>query len=199
MMLKDYLEKKHEIKKRLAEFKEHKSSDELFYELCFCLLTPQSKAKKAATCIDHLKANNFLYDAHDPLPILRSNIRFHNTKAKRLLLAKASWVDTHDVLISSMSSLEKRSWLVKYINGLGLKEASHFLRNIGHENLAILDRHILKHLVLHDVIGNIPKTLTPKVYFGIEKKFLDFADSIGIAMDEIDLLFWFYEGGEIFK
>ena len=65
----------------------------------------------------------------------------------------------------------ERDYLVKNIKGLGLKEASHILRNIGFRNYAILDRHILKNLKKHNVITNIPQTLTPKTYFEIENKF----------------------------
>ncbi|MEK9139334.1 MAG: DNA lyase, partial [Bacteroidota bacterium] len=92
-----------------------------------------------------------------------------------------------------------RAWLVKNVKGLGWKEASHFLRNIGHHNLAILDRHILKNLKRHNVIRTLPKTLTAKRYLTIEKKFLAFSQHLGISMDELDLLFWSRETGEILK
>jgi len=89
--------------------------------------------------------------------------------------------------------------LVKNVKGLGLKESSHFLRNIGYRGLAILDRHILKNLHKSNVINELPKTLTPKVYFEIEKKFKDFSREVSIDMDELDLLFWSMETGEVFK
>src|SRR5206468_12141266 len=92
-----------------------------------------------------------------------------------------------------------REEVLNLIPGLGLKESSHFLRNIGVQGLAILDRHILKHLKAHKVIGRIPKSLTPKRYFAIEKKWLKFSKEVGISMDELDLLFWSMETGEIRK
>ena len=73
------------------------------------------------------------------------------------------------------------------------------LRNIGHENLAILDRHILKNLVRVGVLSHLPKTLTWKRYLAIERKFFKFALRIGISMDELDLLFWSMETGIILK
>ena len=76
---------------------------------------------------------------------------------------------------------------------------SHFLRNIGHRNLAILDRHILKNLHKLNVINEIPATLTPKKYFEIENKFIEFSNKVNISMDELDLLFWSQETGEVFK
>ncbi len=85
------------------------------------------------------------------------------------------------------------------VKGLGWKEASHFLRNIGRRNLAILDRHILRNLKRHQVIRSLPKTLTAKRYKAIEQQFARFAEAIGISMDELDLLFWSRETGEILK
>jgi len=96
--------------------------------------------------------------------------------------------------------VEMREFLVRNIKGMGYKEASHFLRNIGlGENLAILDRHILKNLISLGVIDSIPKTLTRKKYLKIEKKMREFAKDIGIPMAHLDLVLWFKEAGLIFK
>lgn len=84
--------------------------------------------------------------------------------------------------------------------GLGMKEASHFMRNIGlFEDIAILDRHILKNLIEYDVISEIPKTLTVKIYLEIEQKMKEFAEKIKIPFTELDLLFWSEETGHVFK
>jgi N-glycosylase/DNA lyase len=91
---------------------------------------------------------------------------------------------------------------VKNIKGIGLKEASHFIRNIGfdYENqLAILDRHILKNLKEFGVINEIPKTLTSKKYLEIENRMKKFAERIDISLYELDLLLWSKETGIIFK
>jgi N-glycosylase/DNA lyase len=94
---------------------------------------------------------------------------------------------------------ELREWLVKNVKGIGYKEASHFLRNIGYKNMAILDRHILKNLVRVGVLNSLPKSLSRTNYLDIEKKFLNFSKKINIAMDELDLLFWSMETGEVLK
>jgi N-glycosylase/DNA lyase len=88
---------------------------------------------------------------------------------------------------------------VENVKGLGYKESSHFLRNIGYRNLAILDRHILKNLEKFGAIRTIPKSLTRKQYLKLEKQFHRFADAVGIPLDELDLLFWSLETGEILK
>ena len=95
---------------------------------------------------------------------------------------------------------DKREWLVMKIKGIGFKEASHFLRNIGMgKELAILDRHILKNLVLLGVIDDIPKTLSKKNYLAIERKMCGFAKEIKIPLEHLDLVLWYKEKNEIFK
>ena len=84
--------------------------------------------------------------------------------------------------------------------GLGYKEASHFLRNIGlGEEFAILDRHILRNLARLKVIPEVPVSITKKRYLEIEEKLRRFAADIGIPVAELDLLFWSKETGWIFK
>ena len=93
-----------------------------------------------------------------------------------------------------------RTWLVKNIKGLGMKEASHFLRNIGFfEEIAILDRHILKNLKKSGAIKSVPKTLSAKKYLELEKQMQGFSEKTGIPMQDLDLFFWAQETGEIFK
>ncbi len=83
---------------------------------------------------------------------------------------------------------------------MGYKEASHFLRNIGlGEDLAILDRHILKNLALLGVIEEVPSSPTKRIYLEIEKKMTAFSGQAGIPMGELDLLLWYKEAGEVFK
>ena len=194
----EYSKRRLEIIERLNDFKKLNKKD-LFYELCFCLLTPQSKAKNADYCIKEMKKNKFFETGADPTLILKQKIRFHNNKGKYLLEMRVKYSELKNGLSKIKDNKEKRDFLVKNVKGIGLKEASHFLRNTGHENLAILDRHILKNLVKMKAIEELPKSLTKKKYFEIEEKFLEFSDKVGIPMDHLDLLFCSLETGEIFK
>jgi probable N-glycosylase/DNA lyase len=97
-------------------------------------------------------------------------------------------------------TFEKRKWILKNIKGMGLKEANHVLRNLGFgENIAILDRHILRNLKALNVISEIPKTITEKKYYEIEEKMKEYSKFSKIKMDELDLVLWYKEAGEIFK
>src|SRR3989344_159140 len=193
----EYNKRKYEIEKRLNDFKQLNEED-LFYELCFCLLTPQCPAKKADAIVGELKRADFKNKNIDPHKFLKTT-RFHNNRAKYFLEMKSEYNFIEQQLKNIKSAEEKRDFLVENIRGIGLKEAGHFLRNIGYENLAILDRHILKNLVEVKAIEELPKTLTEKKYFEIEEKFKKFSKKIKIPMDHLDLLFWSIETGNVFK
>lgn len=200
-LLMEYQGRRDAIRRRIADFEAVKP-DDYFYELVYCLLTPQSSAVNAALAVERLKAAELFEREIEPAGILHqkdSYIRFHNTKGKHLKEAKRKFRAIASALGDGHSSAALREWLVQNVDGLGWKEASHFLRNIGHHDLAILDRHILKNLKRHNVIRSLPTTLTPKRYAAIERKFKEFSDALGIAMDELDLLFWSRETGEILK
>ena len=191
--------KKDEIRKRLAEFSNPKMND-IFYELCFCILTPQSNAKKCWSAVAELKDKDYLHkDEIDAFWVIKGNTRFHNNKAKYIELAKKGFEGIFNKIFTTKDAKELRLWLVDNVKGYGFKEASHFLRNIGYKNLAILDRHILKNLLILNVIDYIPKTLAKNSYLEIESKMQNFCSGISIPMDELDLLLWSTETGEIFK
>jgi N-glycosylase/DNA lyase len=136
---------------------------------------------------------------------LKGKVRFHNTKAQNVVLARRRFVmkrrtNIRGVLSRFDDPKKTREWMVSNIRGLGYKEASHFLRNIGlGEDLAILDRHILKNLVALGVLKEIPSSLSRKRYLEIEDEMADFARTIRIPMAHLDLLLWYKETGEIFK
>lgn len=204
---RDHAERGERAQQRLREYAAVPAS-EYFYELAYCLLTPQSSAVNADTAIGRLKALSFLERGGDPTPVLRQGdayIRFHNTKARRLQAVR----DQFPVIAARLAAtppsappedvLALRDWLIGHVNGLGRKEAAHFLRNIGYRGLAILDRHILRNLTYHGVLRSMPVSLTPARYSIIEGLVRQFAGDIGIDMDELDLLFWSRETGEIRK
>jgi len=194
---KEYNKRKTEIKTRLKQFKKIKGNN-LFYELCFCILTPQSSGFRADECIQELKKLDFLNKKVNPKPILKKKIRFHNNKTKYLLNVKKSFPELKFKIENNPSTKLLQLSLLN-IKGFGRKEVNHFLRNIGYENLAILDRHILKNLKKHKAIKEIPKSLTDKKYNEIEDKFKHFSNKVKIPMDHLDLLFWAQETGKIFK
>ena len=189
-----YKENKEIIKDKLKEFSKNK---DYFYELCFCLLTPQSNAKKCYEAIQILKQKDFLNNNFNIKPILKTRTRFYNNKSRYLLELKNKFNFIKQNLKENPEAT--REFLVKEVKGVGYKESSHYLRNIGYRNLAILDRHILNNLKNLNVIKEIPKAITKAKYFEIESKFKNFSKKINIPMDELDLLFWSMQTGEVFR
>ena len=207
---KIYKEKQKDIEKRLKEFKEiweKGSNEDIHAELSFCILTPQSKAVNAWKAITILRENGLLFNgsAEDIVEYLNI-VRFKNNKAKYLVALREQMqnekgeIITKDFFNSITDVKDKREWIVKNIKGMAYKEAGHFLRNVGFgKEIAILDRHILKNLVKLEVIEDVPKSLTPKLYLEIEEKMKAYCKFISIPMDSLDLLLWYKEAGEIFK
>jgi N-glycosylase/DNA lyase len=208
--LKDiYTEIFNKIESRLAEFKrlfQKGTEEDIFAELVFCILTPQSKAMSCWECVEILKKKKLLFKG-SPKEIAKNinKARFKNKKAEYIVEARKKFLSDGKLNIKSgfaqfNSTQEAREWLVNNIKGIGYKEASHFLRNIGFgEDIAILDRHILRNLKELGVIHQIPLSLSKRQYFEIEKRMKEFARDVNISLIHLDLVFWYKETGGIFK
>jgi N-glycosylase/DNA lyase len=105
-------------------------------------------------------------------------------------------------LLEGFESAEKRRDFFAAnpgVRGLGYKEGSHFLRNVGFRGYAILDKHILARLAEMSVIESPRPPSTKKKYVALEEKMKLFAQEIGLDFDELDLLLWYTKTGEILK
>lgn len=200
-----YVNIKERIKKRVEEFKNiwnNGTNKDLFLEMAFCLFTPQSKALSADKALKNIINKGLLYSNDERVISNELNIvRFKNNKAKYFIIARDKYLNQSiREIINPENIFETREYLVKNVIGYGYKEASHFLRNIGFvEDIAILDRHILKNLVLLNVIKEIPHTINGKIYKDIETKFKEFSFKINIPFSHLDFILWYKETKEIFK
>lgn len=199
---------KPDIVKRIKEFRkiwEEADNEELFIELSFCIFTPQSGARQCWKAVNRLLDKNLLfYGTAEEIAEEINIVRFRNNKSRYLIEARdkftAEGICIRGCLNENLKQTEKREWLVKNVKGIGYKEASHFLRNIGIGNeLAILDRHILKNMVLLGIIDEIPKSITRKVYLDFEDKLRKYSIESNIPLEHLDFVLWYKEAGEIFK
>ena len=89
---KVYKKIKKDITKRLKEFEnlwKTSNNKDIFCELAFCILTPQSKAKNAWRAITELREKGLLFSGSEEEIVQFLNIvRFKNTKAKNLVLLR---------------------------------------------------------------------------------------------------------------
>ena len=188
-----------EINKALRGYKKVWENGNLavFSELVFCLCTPQSNAKKCDEAVRLMKRRGCFDSRGGIRRCLLTRVRFHNNKTNHILGATELFMENGKIKIKPMlvelgiekNPMEVRNWLDKNVKGLGLKEASHFLRNIGRgERIAILDRHILKNLAILGVIEEVPKTMTRKRYLEIEEAMKSFARRVKIPMSHLDLV-----------
>jgi N-glycosylase/DNA lyase len=188
------------VNQRLKEFSSFSSKSEnaWFQELCFCILAANSKQKTAQAIQESLNTKLLTIPQQElAIFIKKSKHRFHNNKAKYIVEARKH----HPIKskLYNLSEQQAREFLVKNIKGLGFKEASHFLRNTGSKNLAILDRHILSLLLQHSIINEIPQSITPQVYLNIEIKFLTISKQLNISPAKLDLYMWYLKNNEIAK
>ncbi len=199
-LISEYNRKKCMIKRRLKEFSTLYKGGEvaIFPELCFCLLTPQSKAIYCDKAIKELKRSGLLLKGRkNAVKAKLKAVRFPNNKAAYLIAARRRFKKNE---LDAKDTFKARDWLVKNIKGLGYKEASHFLRNIGlGKDMAILDVHILRNLKRYGIIKRISASISRKKYVDIENKMREFSKKIKIPLEELDLLFWSRETGIIFK
>lgn len=188
---------------RINQFKElgKKSNKEIFNELCFCILTANFNAEKSMKIQNEIKDGFYTLPEHQLAEKLRQfGHRFPNARAKYIVEARKH-KDSLKSIIESFdvnNGNELRDWLVENVKGIGYKLASHFLRNIGYTNFAILDFHVIDILIKHKLIER-PKTLTKKKYLEIEEALKTIAKKLNLSLAELDLYLWYMETGKVLK
>jgi len=189
---------KKEVDKKIDEFSQKNLSDkERFLELCFCLLVANCSLDRTKKNWENNK-NLFLTSNQKQLSekLKKLGQRFHNNKASYIILAREH-LNKLNSYLKNKEEFELREFLVKEIKGLGMKEASHFLRNQGYRNFAILDRHVLKTLKDNEFIEDIPKTLTKKRYLDIETKLSNLAKELKKTQAHLDLYLFYLDSRRV--
>ena len=186
---------------RLREFKEigDGSSDEIFDELCFCILTANFNAERSMKIQRQIGDRFLSFSESDLAKKLRElGHRFPSTRAKYVVDARKHKNSLKDIVKTFNDDNELREWIVKNVKGIGYKEASHFLRNIGCTSFAIIDFHIIDVLTKHNIIER-PKVLTKRKYLEIEDLLREIAGESNVNLAELDLYLWYMETGKILK
>ena len=188
------------VESRLREFRELglKGSDEIFKELCFCILTANFDAEKSIRIQEEVD-EGFLSLSEEELAetLRRFGHRYPRKRAEYIVEAR-KLKDSLNNIVGSLDGESAREWLVKNVRGIGYKEASHFLRNVGYTDLAIIDYHILDLLVKYRLIEK-PRTMTRRRYLEIEGILKRLADRLNVNLAELDLYLWYLETGKILK
>ncbi|HIH15339.1 MAG TPA: N-glycosylase/DNA lyase [Nanoarchaeota archaeon] len=182
-----YEKHKKAIKERLQEFKQVRDEKKTFREICFCILAANTSSKMASRVMNGVGEVIFTGSEQEIRERLHAlSCRFYNKRAEYIFLAR------------NVPIKFERDYLAENIKGFGYKESSHFLRNMGHSDYAILDKHVLRAMQEFGIIKKIP-TMNKKNYLILEKKLKLFSKYLNISMDELDFVLWSRKSGEILK
>ena len=223
----EYILKKEKIRERLIQFEkffnepyswhyinnelrllpcESKDDGRLFEELSFCIFTANTSAEMGLKAVDAVRNVLMTGNPIDMTRRLEGIYRFNNLRPEFIVHTRNHLKNTLNFeLKNKIKSFKNKNELRDFfalnkdIKGLGYKEASHFLRNIGFKGYAILDKHIINSLHEFGVLPTNEKPKNAKEYLEIEQKFIEFSKQVGIDMDELDLLLWSRKNGRILK
>jgi N-glycosylase/DNA lyase len=200
-----------EIRARLGEFEEvwRSGSDaRLWEELVFCIFTAGASARMGLKSIEAIRPLLWNGESAEMTEVLKK------AGAHRFPVARPGYIVTarnflrehcglrlREQLESFSDPMERRDWLAreKRIKGLGYKESSHFLRNIGLMGHAILDKHVLRCLADLQVVESPRPPSTRARYLQVEERLKSVAHDVGIDFDELDLVLWSMKTGEVLK
>jgi len=202
------------IKKRLKEFEQLgkveytifdfspfldlKLRANLKTELAFCISTANSSAisgLKFQKMLENYNLDNISIEKLEYL-LKMAGVRFYVKKA-RYIKAIFENFDVVKKALNIKRSEVAREYLIKNVKGLGYKEASHFLRNVGRKDVAIIDRHILRWLYENNLVDDIK--ITASKYKKVEKILKDIAYEQNKSLAELDLYLWYLKTGKILK
>ncbi|MFG1518932.1 MAG: N-glycosylase/DNA lyase [Thermoplasmataceae archaeon] len=186
---------------RIMEFiKAGQSSKEnLFLELCFCILAANTSAEMGIRVMTQVSQDDFLYSDLETLraELKRVSCRFYNMRSK--FIVNSRWIiDELPEIARTTDTMGTREYLAENLLGVGYKESSHFLRNVGKFECAILDKHILK--MMNAVSGTeLKASLSKKKYLEIEDAFIKMSDMLNMKPGILDLYMWKTATGKVLK
>lgn len=194
------------VDERINEFRQvqGRGSYKWYEELVYCLLTAYSSALMGQRCVDALYG-----DGSPPVRTLEEIESCLTAQGHRFASRRAEYIyNTRDLapvikekILEFEDSKDAREWLVKNIKGIGWKEASHYLRNVGYFDLAILDRHVIRNLADFNLVDreDAEKGLSKKRYLRYEQILSKVAKELKMSMGEMDLYLWYRKTGKVLK
>jgi len=192
------------VKQRIREFRATRSEDSYrwFEELVFCILTAYSSAEVGLRCVKALKEKNHIFRGSRDMvrkTLEEAGHRFALRRAEYIVLARNGSRELKENVLRMGNAMAAREWLVKEFKGIGWKEGSHFLRNVGFLDVAILDRHVLRVMSEHGLIEEEAKSLSKKKYLKHENILRKVSSELRMPLGELDLYLWYMKTKCVFK
>ena len=190
------------IEDRISQLESNLSSlESVFKEVCFCIMTANFDAKRAIDIQKEID-NGFLNYSLKKLKeeLKRLGYRFPNKRAEYIYEARENKEKIFSVITDeNLDQHKKRVFIKNNIKGLGWKESSHLLRNLGFKDVAIIDFHIVDVLMDYNYI-NKPKNLSSKKnYLKIENKIRKISKRVNLDLARLDFYLWYIETGKVLK
>lgn len=202
-------ERREEIRTRLEEFRAIKcerNDDRLWEEMVFCFFTGGCSAVMGLRSLERVRPLLKTGTETQLAGSLSGVHRYPNERARYIVESRNFLREDCDLRLTERlegfdSDIERRDWLAreKGIKGLGYKEASHFLRNVGYRGYAILDKHVLRCLAELKIIDEPKPPKGRSEYLTVEGKLRSLTNTVGIDFDELDLVLWSIKTGMILK
>jgi len=192
------------VKQRVKEFQisGNRSSHCWFKELVFCILTANSSAEMGLRCVKALEKRDLVFQGSRD--VVRKTLeeeghRYALRRAEYIVSARRWSQELKEHILKIRNTLDAREWLVREIKGIGWKEGSHFIRNVGFLDVAILDRHVLRVMSEYGLITKETRGLTKKRYLEYENILKGVASELKMPLGELDLYLWYMKTKKILK
>ena len=192
------------VKQRMREFQFTRGEDSCrwFEELVFCILTANSSAEVGLRCVKALKEKDHIF--HGSKGMVRKTLeevghRYALRRAEYIVLARKGSKELKENVLRMGNTMAAREWLVKKFKGIGWKEGSHFLRNVGFLDVAILDRHVLRVMSEYGLVKEEARSLSKKKYLEYENILRKVSSELRMPMGELDLYLWYMKTQKILK
>lgn len=200
---------------------QQREESQLWYELVACLLgsrvffeLAQASARALATsgALDYLSSLGAKHDYLNRITSVLSkpvwaktycgtykHIRYRFPKSRANSIAKTAEriynspeKSIMNILEQSSDSNNARKLIVERSHGIGPKQASLFLRNIGYsDDLAILDSHILRYMYIVRITGKHFTSIgSIGIYERIESDLSKYAEDLGYQLSCLDTAIW---------
>jgi len=196
------------------------TEQDLWDNLYFCILSSNVTYELAMSAFSHL-ANEGLLDVNwiitnkhpkekiyselskpQFLPMKKDGsyrkYRFPKRRANNIVSTTYNMnelkISLKKILASHREETELRNYVRNNVCGFGLKQTTHYLRNIGYsQNLAIIDTHIIKFLntVLFPT-HRFETNLTNNKYVEYEKIFRRICENLNLKISLFDVAVWKY-------
>ena len=182
------------------------SEDELWCELVFCILGSRVKYEVVYAAVERMDAMSLLshprrsscFDQYeyDTVSALSGGYPFYRLRASQIRRAAEYLYSSQGSILQLLNSVDgarsARRLLTDNVSGLGPKQASLFLRNIGYtKQIAVLDVHVLRYLNWVGLTDTLLKSVaTLGKYQDLEKSFIKHAYSFGYSPAQFDLAVW---------